>query len=104
VRRRDGRGPDDATAAGQFLGPNGTALSIYTLSSSAFSVAFDEALGDQPAMLADGAYLAGGVVATVVDDVVQGSAATGIVLESLHAGMPRGVRVAARNELGSRVY
>ncbi|KAH8064142.1 hypothetical protein JL720_12940 [Aureococcus anophagefferens] len=60
---------DDATAAGQFLGPNGTALSIYKLSGSALSVAFDEALGDQPAMLADGAYLADGVAATVVDDV-----------------------------------
>ncbi|KAH8093661.1 hypothetical protein JL720_4811 [Aureococcus anophagefferens] len=53
-----------------------------------------------PAMLADGTYLAGGVVATVVDDVVQGSAATGIVLESLHAGMPRGVRVSAGNSQG----
>ncbi|EGB02338.1 hypothetical protein AURANDRAFT_68974 [Aureococcus anophagefferens] len=91
---------DEHVVADVFLGPNGTALSIYTLSSSAFSVAFDEALGDQPAMLADGTYLAGGVVATVVDDVVQGSAATGIVLESLHAGMPRGVRVSAGNSQG----
>ncbi|KAH8056139.1 RNA polymerase II transcription regulator recruiting protein [Aureococcus anophagefferens] len=81
-----------------------SAGALLPLGSSAFSGAFDEALGDQPAMLADGTYLAGGVVATVVDDVVQGSAATGIVLESLHAGVPRGVRVAARNELGSRVY
>ncbi|KAH8056449.1 RNA polymerase II transcription regulator recruiting protein [Aureococcus anophagefferens] len=101
---------DDATAAGQTTRRPRASSSVRTArpcpstrSSSAFSVAFDGA-GDQPAMLADGAYLAGGVVATVVDDVVQGSAATGIVLESLHAGMPRGVRVAARNELGSRVY
>ncbi|KAH8055158.1 RNA polymerase II transcription regulator recruiting protein [Aureococcus anophagefferens] len=56
-----------------------------------------------PAMLADGAYLAGGVVATVVDDVVQGSAATGIVSVATRAcpAASASQRATSGSELGA---
>ena len=92
--------PDDAFRPGAFRGANGTELGVYKVSGFYVSVAFDEALGDQPPMSVDATQLADGVRATVVDDVVQGSAATGITLGGLKTGVPYSVRVAARNALG----
>ena len=92
--------PDDAFRPGAYRGSNGTELGVYKVSGFYVSVAFDEALGDQPPMSVDATQLADGVRATVVDDVVQGSAATGITLGGLKTGVPYSVRVAARNALG----
>ena len=78
---------DDPSISGFFRGSNGTDLAVYKISGSYLSVAFDEALGDQPPMGVDASLLAEGVRATVVDDVVQGSAATGTSSTYLWVGI-----------------
>jgi len=89
---------------GRYLGAGGSNLGVYKLSGSFLSVAFDEALGDLVPMVADGSELAAGARVIVRDDLVQGAAATGIVLEDLHTGLPYSVRVAARNVFGYSNY
>jgi len=92
--------PTDSSASTPWTFFSNAALDVYTVSGARYVVEFGTALGDQAALVADGAALSEGSAVSVVDDFLQGHVPLTYTATGLEQGHPYFARVSAAGDAG----